>query len=61
MVNAIRKDDRVLCGKCLNRLFDIKTLDGNITIVILCKARKNGINCNELNYVELVTEKQVKT
>ncbi len=60
MTNAIRKDDRILCGKCLSRLCDVKEIEGKAVLVILCKARRNGLNCNELNIVELCNIIEIK-
>lgn len=52
MVKAIIKDGNILCGKCLNKLAIVKE-KGKSIIEIKCKARKNGVNCSEINLIEL--------
>lgn len=66
MLKAILKDGKILCSRCMNVLGIVKqegietfaTIDGslykkNTILEIKCKARKNGLNCNEINEIEL--------
>lgn len=53
MTKSIIKGEKVLCGKCLNKLMEIKEKGTGTKIVIICKARKNGVNCYTENEIEL--------
>lgn len=53
MVKAIIKDKKVLCGRCLNKLMEVEQRGKDTKLIIICKARKNGVNCHTENEVEL--------
>ena len=63
-VRAIVKNKKIVCGRCLNVLdnitFDVRARNGagNIRNIVLiletkCKARKNSVNCDTINIIEL--------
>lgn len=52
---AIINGDKILCGKCLNKLGIIKEFGSGAIIEVKCSARKNGINCATIN--EIILEK----
>lgn len=69
MIKAIVNGEKILCGRCMNVLAIHKKGKSKLewtkkhiketftiepeTLEIKCKARKNGINCNEVNQIEL--------
>lgn len=53
MTKAILKGNKVLCGRCLNTLMEISKKGEGTKLIIICKARKNGVNCYTENEVEL--------
>ena len=52
LTKAIIRDEKILCGKCLNVIAIAKKLPKSTVLEIKCKARKNGVNCNEINLIE---------
>ena len=53
MVKAIIKDKKILCPRCLNKLMELEQRGKDTKLIIICKARKNGVNCNTISSIEL--------